>query len=89
MREWKDVKIHPSASILEAIQIIDASALQIGLVIDDTNQLMGTVTDGDIRRAILNGINMKEQVTIIMNCNPKIIHIFDNQNKALEIMKKS
>ena len=38
---------------------------------------------------ILKGINMKEQVTIIMNCNPKIIHIFDNQNKALEIMKKS
>ena len=52
MFDFKDVLISPSASFLEAMKIIDKGAAQIALVVDDHRRLLGTLTDGDIRRGL-------------------------------------
>ena len=38
--------------VMEAMRVIDRGSAQIALVVDDENRLLGTLTDGDIRRGI-------------------------------------
>ncbi|WP_029420719.1 nucleotidyltransferase family protein [Alicyclobacillus macrosporangiidus] len=67
------IMIAPTTSLQETIQIIDADARQIALVVDDNSRLMGTVTDGDVRRAILRGVGLNEPVRSIMNMYPTVV----------------
>jgi CBS domain-containing protein len=46
MKDWKKTLISPTTPLMEAIRIIDESALQITLVIDDQQRLIGMVTAG-------------------------------------------
>jgi len=86
---WKNSLIAPGSTILEAIKIIDHSALQIVLVVDNDLHLLGTVTDGDIRRGILKGINLEQAVDLIMNSNPKVLKVSDKRENALNLMRHS
>ncbi|MED0658394.1 nucleotidyltransferase family protein [Bacillus smithii] len=70
MRNWKELLVPPSTSIIETMKNIDNTAAQIALVVDNDFRLLGTVTDGDIRRGILRGISLDDQVTKVMNKNP-------------------
>ena len=47
---------------------------KIVIIVDDYNKVIGTVTDGDIRRALIRKVTVKEKITKIMNQNPKLIH---------------
>lgn len=67
---WQKVALESSASLREALQVIDASAMQIALVVDKDNRLLGTITDGDIRRALLKGGDMDTPVENVMNASP-------------------
>ena len=66
MKDWKRTFINPTQPILEAMRIIDTSALQIALVVDEKKRLIGVVTDGDIRRGILKGVKLDEPISTIM-----------------------
>lgn len=70
MKDWKSTLVSPQKTIREVIQTIDAGALQIALVVDESRKLLGTVTDGDIRRAILRAVPLDAPVTDIMNSHP-------------------
>ncbi|HJF32259.1 MAG TPA: CBS domain-containing protein, partial [Sporosarcina psychrophila] len=56
MKNWRDVLIKPETTILEAMKIIDKTTMQFAAVVNDELYLLGTVTDGDIRRGILKGL---------------------------------
>jgi len=70
MNEWNSLSINLQASMKDALAIIDKNAKQIALVIDANERLLGTVTDGDIRRALLRGDDLTTPVEKIMNTNP-------------------
>jgi dTDP-glucose pyrophosphorylase/CBS domain-containing protein len=59
-----------SAAIRECMEVIDRNKQGIALIIDDQGRLIGTVTDGDIRRSILAGRSLKEPVLNVMWTNP-------------------
>ena len=59
--------IFPHATILDAMTLIDESAFQIALVVDHDNKLLGTITDGDVRRGIIRGIPLDGGVENIVN----------------------
>lgn len=65
-----DIMLSPEASMREVMASIDKNAKQIALIVDDTGHLLGTVTDGDIRRAILSGMNLDTKAMQFMNANP-------------------
>ena len=69
---WDKVLIPPGASIHDAIEAIDRGSLQICLVVDTERRLLGTVTDGDIRRAILSGMDMGAPAEGIMYRTPHV-----------------
>ncbi|MDD3363417.1 MAG: nucleotidyltransferase family protein [Syntrophomonas sp.] len=86
---WKKVCISPDTTIVKAIEIIDQAALQIALVINDKGQLLGTVTDGDIRRSILRHLSLEEPVNKIMNTAPRFVYREQSRQKAILLMKNS
>jgi dTDP-glucose pyrophosphorylase/predicted transcriptional regulator len=88
MKNWKGLLLSPEASIRKAIEVINASGLQIALVVDQENCLLGTVTDGDIRRAILNGRTIEENVSEIMCENPSSALEQDTKSDLLSLMKR-
>lgn len=67
---WKHISVPRDADLKQALQVLDAGAMQIALVMDDECHLAGTVTDGDVRRALLRGQDMTTPVTEVMNPNP-------------------
>ncbi len=69
-KSWRDITISPDASVHRAWEVIDQGAIQIALVIDRDCHLVGTVTDGDIRRAVLHGKGLDIPITEVMNANP-------------------
>lgn len=87
MKDWKKILIRPSTSIREALQIIDSSAMQIALVVDERDRLLGTVTDGDIRRGILKEIPLEETVLRVMNAHPTVAKSYERHDIVLAIMK--
>jgi dTDP-glucose pyrophosphorylase/predicted transcriptional regulator len=66
----QEVLIRADTSFGETIEKMDQHKKSIALVVDNQNRLLGIVTDGDIRRAILNGITPGENVQKAMNKNP-------------------
>ena len=72
MSRWRKTLVPGSATIRTAIEVINAGNQQICLVVNEDLGLLGTVTDGDIRRAILAGTDMTEPVARIMNANPRV-----------------
>lgn len=84
MKNWKDALVRQDNSIRDAMRKIDSSSLRMAVVVDGSGRLIGTVTDGDIRRALLGNANMDDLIQGIMNSNPIVIR--DNAPKA-EILK--
>ncbi len=58
------------ASLLEVIGLLQSNRLKILLIVDDSGALVGTITDGDVRRAILRGIRNELTAQQIMNASP-------------------
>ena len=62
--------VRAEATVRETIECIDAGAIEIALVIDDQRRLLGTVTDGDVRRALLGGLALDDPVEAIVHRDP-------------------
>lgn len=71
MGDWQKILTNSRASLREVISVIDSSALQIALVVNDQRKLLGTITDGDIRRALLKGVGLEALAEEVM-CNTPI-----------------
>lgn len=71
MKDWKKLAIAPDATLMAAMRSLDQSAAQICLVIDGDGKLLGTVTDGDIRRGFLRGMTPESGVRDVMNHAPR------------------
>ena len=54
--------VHRSDTIQEAIAIIQGGHVGIALVVDENRRLIATITDGDIRRAILNKVDLSTEI---------------------------
>ena len=81
MRDWKKIAVAPTATIHEVMQTIDQGTMQIALVVDENDHLLGTVTDGDIRRAILHGNGLETEIAEFMNANP-VTGLMDEEASA-------
>ena len=69
----KTLTIGPQVSVRDAIGAIDRSRRQIALVVDDGGRLLATVTDGDVRRGILKGIDLDGPVSQVMHTAPTTV----------------
>ncbi len=75
-------------TVKESIFEIEGKKLGASLVVDDSNVLLGIVTDGDIRRSLLKWKDiMGLKVEKIMSTSPKIVDEEKNVAEAVELME--
>jgi dTDP-glucose pyrophosphorylase len=75
-------------SIQEIIRRINWANMEIILVVAEQGALLGTITDGDIRRGILAGIDSTQPVSMIMNRTPTTVPLGTPYHEMLEIMRR-
>lgn len=75
-----------SHSLIEVMKIINDNAMGIAFVVDEENKLCGTVTDGDIRRALLKDIGLQEEVNNIILKEFVFGYITDNYESLQKII---
>lgn len=64
--DLSNLTISPDSTIRQAIACIDKNGKGIVLVTDNERRLLGTITDGDIRRAMLASIDLESNVSVIL-----------------------
>ena len=79
--------IKAEQSLLEGIKLMDASSVQIILVVNDKKQLLGTITDGDIRRALMKGMDFESSVREVMQKNFFSLPVGTSNHKVVALMK--
>ena len=80
--------ISPNLSIREVIKVIDQAAAQIALVVDTKQRLLGTVTDGDIRRGLLKGETLESSVNQVMHREFRSLPADSQESYALRLMRE-
>lgn len=88
MRELVDYLVRPDASLREVIEIIDRGAAQIALVADAENKLLGVITDGDIRRAMLRDESLMSFAENIMFRDFRSLPSAATEEGALAFMRR-
>lgn len=88
MMRWEKTLVYCGDTVKQVIQTIDSSSMQIALVVNSERKLLGTVTDGDIRRGLLRGRTMEDSVEDVMNANPLTIRKYEDQEEVLKMMRQ-
>lgn len=84
---WQNVLVTEDQPIYDALKVIDQEALRIALVVDKNNKLLGTVTDGDVRRGILRHLPFNSPVSEVMNNKPLTASKNDSKQDLLQKMQ--
>lgn len=85
----KEFFVKEDTTILETLKVIDNNGKGIAIVVDDEGKLLGTITDGDIRRAILNALLLTEDARAVYNKNCKYLKNNYNVNEVEKLSKIS
>ncbi|MBY7915587.1 nucleotidyltransferase family protein [Vibrio fluvialis] len=83
---WKKTLIQVSSTIKQALEIINSEALRVAVVVDQDRKLLGMITDGDIRRGLLNDLTLTDSVDKVMNPNPVTAKQFTSKDILIELM---
>jgi len=65
----KNYYISPDASLIECMRIMDIAGTGIAVAVDTEFRLIGTISDGDIRKALLKGCPLDSSITSHINRN--------------------
>jgi nucleoside-diphosphate-sugar epimerase/CBS domain-containing protein len=83
-----DICVNENKSIKEAMKIIDKGGLRLAFVTGKDKKLVGVVSDGDIRKHILNGISLEVDIEKIMNPSPIFVKKEWDKEKISETFTK-
>jgi dTDP-glucose pyrophosphorylase len=84
----KDIFISSDTTVIRAMDVINRGAMRIALVIEEDGRLLGTVTDGDVRRAILRGVSLESSVDQVMNRHPIVCPADESRQAIMNRMKE-
>ncbi len=87
MNNWRQIAVHPDQTIRETLEVIDEGAVQIAIVVDEHDQLEGVATDGDIRRGILDDLDLDAPVASIMNEDPITARPQEDRQSLIDTMQ--
>ena len=76
-----------SATLLEALEAIDRGACGLACIVDGTGALVGVVTDGNVRRALLAGNPLSSAAIEVATANPQTVSAGTPRAHVLDLMK--
>lgn len=79
--------IAEASSIREAMQAIDSNGREVVLVRDEAGRVVGLISDGDVRRALLSGLTMESSIAKVMTRNFFTVGPEYDRASTLDVMK--
>lgn len=84
---WRIALLPEDASLQQAIRCLDASGLQIAIVARPDGRMVGTLTDGDIRRGLLRGLTLASPADDIIHREPLVVPPQWGRDTVLQLMQ--
>ena len=85
MKDIQKIKLTVDSTIKEALQIIDLGAVKFAIVVDKDNKLLGTLTDGDIRRALLDGKPLNQNIENVYFKEPTVVSVNNTKEEIINL----
>ena len=85
--DWRAAVLAPDATVEEAIRNLESSHHQIVLVLTGDDELVGTLTDGDIRRGLLRGLGLQDTVDNLIETDPVVVAPTDGRDAVWRLME--
>lgn len=89
MSNVQETLVPSTATIKQAIETIERAFAKVALVVDGNQRLLGTVTDGDVRRGLLRGVQLGDLVSSVMNKHPRVATPNDDPAQVLDMMRQN
>lgn len=83
---WRQGILPLSANIQQAILNLDEVAIKIVLIVNESGRLEGTISDGDIRRGLLRGLDMSSPLAEIVHRNALVVPPGLGRDTVLQLM---
>jgi dTDP-glucose pyrophosphorylase len=89
MTDWKSVLVSPRSTIRDALTVINTARSQFAMVVDADGSLLGTLSDGDVRRGLLDNASLADVVEKCMCRDPKVAKSGQSAEEILVLMRRS
>jgi dTDP-glucose pyrophosphorylase len=83
---WRKAILPPNATVREAIRNLNLVSIKIVLVVNEAGELEGTVSDGDIRRGLLKGLDINSLITSVIHRNALVVHPEMGREMVMQLM---
>ena len=83
---WRKAILPAHATIQQVISNLDQVAIKIVLVINEAGALEGTISDGDIRRGLLKGLDINSAITNVIHRNPLVVPPEMTREMVMQLM---
>jgi dTDP-glucose pyrophosphorylase len=88
MKLWEQALVGPETTLRDALRTIDRAGSQMVLVVDRDRVLLGTLSDGDARRALLRGLGLADPVSLAMHREPTVAAAGESRQAMLATMRR-
>jgi len=88
MKLWEQALVGPETTLRDALATIDQAGSQMVLVVDRDRVLLGTLSDGDARRALLRGLGLADPVAQAMHRQPTVAAAGESRQSMLATMRR-
>jgi dTDP-glucose pyrophosphorylase len=86
--KWEKLCIPEDSSIRDAIEVLNRTGMKIVLLLNDSGTLVGTVSDGDIRRGLVLGVGLSDLIAKVANYNPVVVTEGAEISQVRELMRE-
>jgi dTDP-glucose pyrophosphorylase len=83
---WSKAILPMGSSIRQAVQVLNETSLKIVLIVDANDVFVGTISDGDIRRGLLKGLELTSTIDSIVHGDPLVVPPDLSREVVLQLM---
>lgn len=88
MKAWERTLIDETVTLRTALGVIDATGAGMALVVDEQRKLIGTLSDGDVRRALIGGADLEDSASSAINRTPRLAQASQSPASVLVILRE-
>jgi dTDP-glucose pyrophosphorylase/sulfur carrier protein ThiS len=85
-KRWQQAILPANSSVQQAIRNLDLNAIKIVLIVNEEGLLQGTISDGDIRRGLLKGLDLSSPITTIIHRNALVVPPELTRSMVMQLM---